>query len=170
MAQQMGISEQEIHDIMPALTALITLSAALGGFAMKQYSGYKNKRLQFMKHVTDTLFFRNLSNNASVLHAIVDAAEEEETKEIILVAYHLLTRTRPMTALELDAHIEAWMQEHFGITIDFDIEQTLQQLAALRTDKAALLQRDDEGHCHFLPLAQAKVVLDQLWDDAFQYA
>jgi len=169
-AQQLGFSEQEVRDIMPVLTAFVTLSAALGGFAMKQYSGYKNKRLQFMKHVTDTLFFRNLSNNASVLHTLIDAAEEEETKEIILVTYHLLTSDRPLTATELDEHIETWMHTHLGTVIDFDIDQTLQQLEALRTDDVPLLQRDAKGHCHLLPLEQAKIVLDQLWDDAFQYA
>ena len=40
-----------------------------------------------------------------------DAAEEEETKEIILVYYHLLTSPDPLTPAQLDDRIERWMEE-----------------------------------------------------------
>jgi hypothetical protein len=32
-----------------------------------------------------------------------------------------------------------------------------------------LLSYDDQGYCHVLPLEDAKVVLDWVWDNAFQY-
>ncbi|MCB0195575.1 MAG: DUF3754 domain-containing protein, partial [Anaerolineae bacterium] len=107
-ANEVGADEENVRNIMPVLAALLTLVIALGGLAVKQYNTYKTKQIKFLKDMTDTLFFRNLSSNASVFHALIDAAEEEETKEIILVYYHLLTSSEPLTAPQLDDTIEQW--------------------------------------------------------------
>ena len=99
---------------MPILVATLSLGMALGGFAFKQYSNYKSKRIKFQKDVTETLFFKNLGNNDSVFQTFIDLAEEEECKEIILVYYHLLTSENSLKPEELDARIEAWMQKKAG--------------------------------------------------------
>ena len=44
-----------------------------------------------MKALADSLYFKNLDNNAGVFHHLVDAAEEEEFKEAVLAYYFLLT-------------------------------------------------------------------------------
>lgn len=170
-------SEEEVRNITPVLLALLSLVVALGGFAFKQYNSYKNKQIKLQKHVTDTLFFRNLDNNAGVFHALIDAAEEEECKEIILAYYHLLTHDRPLTPQQLDKQIETWMAEKFGTIINFDINGPLHNLEAIQAPikeengrKVSLLQRDAHGACHVLPLDKAQRVIDHIWDDAFLYA
>ncbi|WP_242053080.1 hypothetical protein [Planktothricoides raciborskii] len=63
---------------------------------------------------------------------MIDAAEEEECKEIILVYYHLLRNPEPMTPEELDDIIEQWMNEKFDPKIYFDIKGFLQNLQTIR--------------------------------------
>lgn len=174
--ENINANEDEVRDVMPVLVTLLSLVITLGGFAFKQYTSYKNKRIQFQKKVTDTLFFQNLDNNAGVFHALIDAAEEEECKEIILVYYHLLTNNGCWTPSKLDDKIEVWMEEKFGTKIDFDINGPLGNLESIRGQiakdrqngqEAPLLTYDSQGCCRVLPLKEAKSVIDDIWDNAF---
>lgn len=174
------VSEAEVRNLMPVLVAVLSLGITLGGFAYKQYSRYKSKQIQFRKKVTDTLFFKNMANNASVFHSLVDAAEEEECEEIILAYYHLLTSKAALTPAQLDDRIESWMEHKFGTKIDFDINGPIGNLEAIcgkiakwedqeSKSKVSLLSRDRQGCCHVLPLDEAKELLDYIWDNIFLY-
>jgi hypothetical protein len=180
--KQLTPSKEEARNIMPVLVAILSLSLTLGGFAFKQYTSYKSKQIKFQKNVTETLFFRNLASNVRVFQSLIDAAEEEECKEIILVFYHLLTSKTPLTPEQLDNRIEVWMDEKFGTQIDFDIHGPLHNLEVIRgkivqdgsgstnTPDVALLTRDSQGYCHLLSLDDALAVIDYVWDKAFLYS
>lgn len=171
-----GVHEEEVQDFMPILFAFFSFSVALGGFAVKQYFGYQTRRMKYMKDVMDTLFFKNMANNASVFHTVVDAAEEEECKEIMLVYYHLLTQPGELTPAALDVTIEGWLAQKEATAVNFDIERTLQRMSEVRVclqdgeeDARALGEIDDRGYCRALALPEAKRLLDKIWDNAFQY-
>ncbi len=175
---EMTTREENIRDMMTILVATLSLCMALGGFAFKQYSSYKSKKIQFQKKVTDTLFFKNMSTNGCVFQTLLDAAEEEECKEIILVYYHLTIAPEPLTPAELDDRIEDWMEEKFGTKIDFDINGPLQNLAEIRgklsgdTDapEVPLMAYDDRDRCQVVSVNEAKTIIDYVWDRAFSYA
>ena len=178
--EQLKANERDVQDLMPVLAALLSLLVVFGGFAFKQYTAYQTKQIKFQKNVTDTLFFRNIASNLGVFYTLIDAAEEEECKEIILVYYHLLTQPEPLTDRELDQQIEQWMNDKFGTVIDFDIQGPLQNLQQLRGElktesgeaiaNVPLLTRDPQGRCRILPLHQAKTIVDSVWDGVFRYA
>lgn len=174
-AEEVGADEEKVRNFMPVMVALLSLLVAFGGFAFKQYNSYKTKHMKFLKNVTDTLFFRMLVSNAGVFTALIDAAEEEETKEIILVYYHLLTHDGPLTREALDDRVEQWMEEKFGTKIDFDIEGPLRNLEKIRgkmTDDGPvipLLSRDERGALHLCSLDESKQIIDYVWDNLFQY-
>ncbi len=172
-----NFSEEQMKNLMPALIATLSLSMTLGGFAFKQYTSYKTKQIQFQKNITETLFFRNLGINAGVFKTLIDAAEEEETKEIILVYYHLLTSKTSLNPEQLDDRIEEWMENKFDTKIDFDINGPLDNLKNIRgklnesdREDLPLLQFDERGNCQILELDQAKTIIDYIWDNAFRYA
>ncbi|MEM9922852.1 MAG: TMEM143 family protein [Cyanobacteria bacterium P01_D01_bin.50] len=181
LVEQLKVEQYQVRDIMPVLVATLSLGMTLGGFAFKQYSNYKSKKIKFQKDVTETLFFKNLGNNDSVFQMFIDIAEEEECKEIILVYYHLLTSDNPLKPEELDARIETWMQKKLGTTINFDIHGPLDNLAEIRGQVnindlgqennpiIPLLSYDQSGNCNVLPLDDAKKVIDYVWDNAFDY-
>ena len=170
-------SEREVATLAPVLLAVGSLCVALGGFAYKQYSSYKTKKLTFQKTVTDTLFFRNLANNGAAFQLLLDLAEEEECKEVLLVYYHILISAL-LTVEKLDQQIEAWMQEHLDADVNFDVADAVQKLENLRGylnaedqgEGQPLLWQDDQQRCYVLPLEKALGILDQLWDNAFRYA
>ncbi|MEZ4614476.1 MAG: TMEM143 family protein [Caldilineaceae bacterium] len=176
---QIGVKEDQIKDFTPVLFAFFSLSAALGGFAFKQYSGYQTRRMKFMKDVTDTLFFKSIATNSSVFHTVIDAAEEEEAKEVILVYYHLLTSGVGCDPTELDGAIEAWLAEKNAPAVDFDMDVVMRHMQAVCTTmctngsamprETALLEVEENGDCRVLSLLDAKRLLDKLWDEAFDY-
>lgn len=176
------VSQDDVQNVMPVLVATMSIVMTLGGLAFKQYSSYKTKQIQFQKNVTEALFFRNLAINAGVFQSLLDSAEEEETKEIILVFYHLLTSREPLTAEKLDDLVEKWMEEKFDTKIDFDINGPLQNLEKIcgrivkegqeeaNISELPLLTYDRQGNCIVLSLDEAKIVIDYIWDNAFKYA
>lgn len=180
--EQLKVSEEEVRNVMPVLVTMLSLVVTLGGFAFKQYTSYINKKIKFQKNVTETLFFKSLASNAAVFHSLIDAAQEEECKEIIVVYYHLLTSIVPLTPEQLDNRIEAWMEEKFGTVIDFDINGPLRNLEAIRgkissddsgsvsNSSVSLLKIDPQGNCQVLSLDEALKVIDYVWDNAFLYA
>ncbi|MDF0553099.1 TMEM143 family protein [Kamptonema sp. UHCC 0994] len=177
-----NISKENVENILPVLVAALSMVVALGGVGFRQYNNYNYKKVKFQKNVTDTLFFRNLANNASVFGALIDAAEEEECKEIILAYYHLMTSKKPLTPEQLDDRIEVWMENKFGTKIDFDIQGPLGNLEGIRgkiikdggdeanTPELTMLTYDAQGCCIVPSLDDAKTVIDYLWDNAFLYA
>jgi hypothetical protein len=178
-AVKFGVVEEELGSAVTLLAALVAVVATVGTFAVLHFFRYRASHLRFLKRVIETLFFRKLAVNASVLDALVDEAEEEETKEIILVYFHLLTHDGKLAPAELDDRIEAWALERMGARMDFDIDETLRQLESLRATilpggeakprEVSLVIRDEEGMCRASALNQANAVLDRLWDDFFQY-
>jgi len=173
---EVGLTEEAVSSFMPVMIALMGVVMALGGIALKQWGGYRKKRIQLLKDVSEQLFFRNLATNRSVFHRVIDSAEEEEAKEMLLVFYHLISSPEEkLTRETLDAKIEKWMEERLGSMIDFDIDGPLGNLTKLRGPardgkEVALVETGEDGILRTVPLEDAKHVLDHLWDNAFNYA
>ena len=175
------VKEEEVKEITPLLVTTLSLLVTLGGFAFKQYSSYKSKQIKFQKNITETLFFRNMANNVGVFQYLIDAAEEEECKEIILVYYHLLTSTTLLNSEQLDDRIELWMEQKIGKKIDFNINNTLKNMESIRgkinlnsenpqaATEVKLLKQDEQNYLRVLSLEEATQLIDYIWDNAFRY-
>ncbi|NES07830.1 MAG: DUF3754 domain-containing protein, partial [Okeania sp. SIO2F4] len=173
---------EDVRNMTGILLASSSLLISLGGFCFKQYSKYKTKQIKFQKQVTDTLFFKNIANNSGVFQTLIDDAEEEECKEIILVYYHLLTSNTSLTPEQLDDKIEAWMEQNFDTKIDFEINGSLNNLTKIKgkivrdgededeVSEIPLLTYNQNGCCQILPLNDAKQLIDYIWNNAFNYA
>lgn len=153
-------------------TALLSIGLALGGFAGQQYVKYKSKRLSFLKKVADTLFFKTLDVGKGVISNIVDAAEEEQSKEILLTYFLLFIAQEPINEQALDKAAEAWLANEFDGHVDFKVGKALEELAELTADNedCALLTVSPEQTFVVCDLSTAKQHLDKIWDDAFPYA
>ncbi len=145
---------------------LITLGAGLGsfgGYLTRQFTKYKARRMEFLKTLADNLYFRNLDNDAGVFHNLLDAAEEEETKEAILGWYFLRAAGRPLSMVELDRMVEAWFAEQLGCVLDFDVTDGVDKLRRLE------LVTGDDQHLSAVPADVALERLDARWDRVFTY-
>jgi len=167
--RQWNLDTGEGQALYPILVAVMSASFALGGFAVKQYLNYKNKKLKFQKRVTDTLFFKNLVTNRGVLFTLVDSAEEELGKEMVLAYHHLRGAQAPLAEEELDRRVESWIKAHCDRDVDFDVRKALECLASFKHDGRPIIAEQD-GRWSALPLAEAKTALDRHWDALYTYS
>jgi hypothetical protein len=151
------------EDVLKAFVAL-TLVAGLGGLVMRQRLKYERLSLKYQKEISDHFYFRNVSNNAGIFDYIVGTAEEQECKETFLAYYFLLTAPEPPDQDTLDRKIEKWLADTFHVEVDFEVDDALGKLQRL-----GLLRRDN-GELTVLAVEEALQVLDERWDNIFQYA
>ncbi|MBA3699608.1 MAG: DUF3754 domain-containing protein [Planctomycetes bacterium] len=140
---------------------LVAFGAALftvGIFASRQLARFRFKKLQFLKTLTENLYYRNLDNNAGVIHHLVDSAEEEEAKEAIL-GYAFLLAHGPATETELDTRIETWLAEVIGKPVDFEVDDALAKLQRFN-----LVTREGERFAA-VAIDQAMTVIGKRWND-----
>jgi Protein of unknown function (DUF3754) len=138
---------------------------AVGSYAFRQVSNFKNRKLLFMKALSENLYYRNLDNDAGVFHHLLDAAEEAEGIEALLAYHFLRSAMVPLTQRELDERVEQWFQQRWEHDFDFEVEDGLRKLAEL-----GLVTNSMDGRYTAVPLDQALNRLDRLWDEVFTYA
>ncbi len=161
--------------IYPLLVAVLSTSIALGGFAVRQYVKYKSKRLEFLKKVTDVLFFKSLDVSQGTLNAIVDSAEEEQTKEAILIYTLMVNENKPLSEDEITKKVNAWIKKEFLVDSEVNIQRALIQLQGLQApylkeDEKSVVEKLPDGRYQVSEPVIAKYILDYIWDHAFQYA
>ena len=160
----LGVREEPVQLDQGQLVALGAGLMAFGGYMVRQFTKFKNRKIQFMKALSENLYFRNLDNGAGVFHHLLDAAEEEEVKEAVLAYHCLRAAARPLTAAELDRWIEDWFARRWEAAFDFEVNDGVGKLRRLR-----LVDDDGRGRLTAATLDQAKRRLDQIWDNLFAY-
>ena len=163
IAWWLGLRAEKVEIGAPQILGLVIALAALGGFVLRQVGAFKNRRIKFMKALADSLYFRSLDHGAGVFHRVIDEAEEQDGKEALLAYVGLLQRPGLMEA-ELDALVETWLLAWCGTRIDFECDDALAKL-----ERFGLLRKDGE-RLSVVPPTEAKVILDQRWDNWFTYA
>lgn len=161
--------EVDMADKGPQMVGGLTALAVIGGFVFKQWTKYKNRKILFMKTLADSLYFKNLDNNAGVFHHIIDAAEEEECKEAMLGYYFLLGAANGLTEPDLDDEIEKWFEKNHQTQIDFEVDDALRKLRELELMEEAGEDREKRPIYKAKSLADACERLDYIWDNYFQY-
>jgi hypothetical protein len=159
----LGLSDKSVTIGTQQLIALGAGMGVLGGFIFKEWNKFKNRKLSFMKALTDNLYFKNLDNNSGVFHHLVDSAEEEECKEAILAYYFLLTSETSLTSQQLDQKIEKWLEDKFDLDVDFEIDDALAKL-----ERLGLVTKQQKQYSA-VNVAKGQIILDKKWDDLFKF-
>ena len=89
---------------------------------IRAFFAYITSRSRYMQALSANLYFQNIANNASALSCLVDAAEAEETKELLLAYFILyIERDRNHTKESLGRRVSQWVRDEFGAEIDFEV-------------------------------------------------
>ncbi|MFE7742806.1 TMEM143 family protein [Nocardia sp. NPDC057455] len=163
LAFWVGLREEAVRLDQATLITLGAGVAAFGGYLVRQFSKFKNRKIKLMKTLSEHLYFRNLDNDAGVFHHLLGAAEESEVKEAVLAYHFLRTAHRPLTAAELDQRVEDWFRRRWGTTFDFQIRDGLRRLREWE-----LITEHEHRTFAALPLAEARQRLDSHWDNLFR--
>ncbi len=132
-----------------ALLALYAPLALVGGYAYKTYASFNTTKKSYELQLSQSLYYQNLDNNAGVLYRLLNAAEEQESREVLLSYYFLwkYSGERGWTAKELDEYVELELGRHIDRDVDFDIADALTKL------KNNHLAFERDGRWHAVPLA-----------------
>lgn len=154
------IDDDQLKRALAAISGLVAVVA----FVMRQRLKYETQSLRYQKQLADTVYFRNLANNAGVVDLLVGAGEEQDAKEAFL-AYSVLARAAaPMGKGELDIACEQFLREKLNLSIDFEIGDALAKL-----EHMGLIVRDLESY-HAIPVTDALTKLDAAWDNLFSFS
>lgn len=164
LAFWLGWREESVEMTQQHFISFAIGMGVLGGFVFKEWSKFKNRKIKFMKALSDNLYFKNLDNNAGVFHTLIDAAEEEDFKEAILAYSFLLNNSSGLSAQALDNTIEHWFENKYQSQVDFEISDALSKLERLQL----VVMKGDIYLA--VPLDKAKQKLDAYWDNIFKFA
>lgn len=144
--------------ILNPITLLTTLAGFIG-LIVRQVTKFFNQRNEYMMTLAQNLYFHNLANNRGVLTLLVDRAEEEDTKEEMLL-YNILVRNRNQSTNlnQAKTEIEAFLKEKFNVDIDFDLEDGFSRLL-----RDGLVEKTADGTYKALPPTRAKKQIERLW-------
>lgn len=164
LAFWIGLRDEPVRPNQAALLSAAAGLVAFGAYVVRQVTKFKNRKILFMKALSESLYFRNLDNDAGVFHHLLDAAEEAELTEAVLAYHFLRVAPQPLTRSELDSRIEEWLGQRWSAHVDFEVDDGLRKLRAL-----SLVTEDEQGRLRAAGLAEAQERMDQVWDDLFHY-
>ncbi|MFK8048978.1 MAG: TMEM143 family protein [Halioglobus sp.] len=130
LAFWVGMSQEKVELDQGVLIALGVGLFALGGHLWRQFGALKNRRLNFLKVLTENLYFKSLDNNSGAIQQLLDTAADEEVKEVFLV-YSFLSVDSSASIGELDQRIEQWLTDTFGCKVNFDIQGAVHKAVGL---------------------------------------
>jgi hypothetical protein len=160
--------------LVQAILAVATIStlafvSILGGsaaFGLRSFHGWLRHKQRYQLHLTRSLYYRNLDNNAGVLFRLLDEAEEQEFREAILAWFFLWRRagSEGWDCETLDAVIETFLTQHLGAHVDFEIGDALEKLARM-----SMIEAVEGGRWRACAPREALARLDNAWDELFRY-
>ena len=183
LAFWLGFKDDEVELTKQSLITFGIGMGVFGSFVFKEWTKFKNRKIRFMKALSDNLYFKNLDNNAGVFHTLIDAAEEEDCKEALLAYTFLLKCSEVsveggaafcavraereiaaggMTLATLDSVIESYFSEELDCALDFDVADAINKLVDME-----LVEQDGDVFVA-RPLNDAVNTLDDYWDNIYQ--
>ena len=134
------------------------------GYGLRSFHGYQKALQRYQLQLSQSLYFQNLGHNAGVLAHLLDEAEEQECREMML-AYYFLWKRAPETGFtreELDRQVEAFLEEVTGRPVDFEVADALDKLRRLKLVEDV---QSGDGAVYAVPLEQAAAQLHKAWDN-----
>ena len=137
--------------------------------AIRGVFSFLSSRTKYMQTLSSSLYFQNLANNSSALAHLIDSAEEEQCKELLLAYYVLYAeRNRDFTQAQLDQRVEQWLRTEFGLDADFAVPDAVRTLAEknllVRRPSPALGSEATDGVLKVYDLPSTLRRLDEVWD------
>jgi hypothetical protein len=145
-----------------ALVVLLGGAITLGGFLFRQWSKLKNRRVEYLKTLTENLYFRTLADGPGVIHTLLSSAEQQDVLEVLLAYRFLVAAPGGLTRSELDGRVETWLRDSCDCDLDFEIDDSLAKLNDLDLV-------DGDATVVARPLAESLELLDRRWDDLFHH-
>eukprot|EP00760_Papus_ankaliazontas_P005993 PhM_4_TR12836/c0_g1_i1/m.69284 len=121
------------------LALMCVLTAALAQRLWSTIASYRTMKGMYLREMDSWLETKRVAQGKSVVTKLADEVQLQETKEMLL-GYFFLWQHGTMTLSEMDRHAERFLKLEFNLECDFEAEDALRKLLALR-----LVERIDGG-------------------------
>lgn len=151
------VAAMSVYGLLAIITGTI-------GYGAKSYFSYVNTKDRYHLSLTRNLYYQKLDSNAGVLFRLLDEAEEQEFREVI-IAYFMLWKhgsSKGCTIDEIDLAAEQFITAHCGTQCDFEETDAIDKLVNMK-----LIRPAPGGLWKALDLDDALEVLDSTWDALF---
>jgi hypothetical protein len=129
------------------------------GYGYKTWYSFQSSRQTYTLQLTQSLYYQNLDSNGGVMFRLLDEAEEQDAREILL-SYFFLWRyagDRGWTAADLDDYIELDLEKRLNLKVDFEIPDAIAKL-----ERGGIVETLGDRY-RAVPIAAAQEKLDALW-------
>ena len=161
---------------------LFIILSVLALLVIKTITRFVNTRRRYMLQMSQDLYHKNLDNNVGVIQYLVDNIEDQEFKESF-IAYMLLHKSpTPLTAKELDAEAEVFINKYFkDVEIDFEIDDALAKITEAQESPqmgstelqlpliTTIIGEDGVVRYQAKNMSDALTAMDKQWDNFFRY-
>lgn len=142
--------------------AFIWLCIALIGYASRSVRNHWNAKNLHMLNLTRSLYHQKLDSNAGVACRLLEEAEGQRYREVLLAYMTLLEADEPIAAEQLARRVKRNVREWIDVEIGFRVEDPVNLL-----DAWGLIRRDADERLSALPPELAIDQLALVWQDAF---
>lgn len=146
--------------------ALFSIAMVAFGAGYRAWFSYQHKKTVYNLRLTESLYFQSIASNAGVLTWLLDEAEEQECREVILGYFFLLVKGNAeggWTEQQLDSAVEAFLRDKVGRDVDFEVDDAVGKLRSLK------LVLEENGRFRARTLPECLTLLDERWDNYFPY-
>jgi hypothetical protein len=142
--------------------SLLMWGLATGGvtYGTKSWFSYLTTRQRYNLNLTQVLYFQNLDTNAGVLMHVLEEAQEQECREVLLAYFFLwrLAGSDGWTAETLRQCIEEELNKRVELTVHLEVQDALGKLKRLH-----LVEQSGDRY-RAAPIRQVIEVLHTLWN------
>ncbi len=158
----LGFRDEQPEIDQAALVILFGGVVTIGVFVIRQWTKMKNRRIEYLKTLSEALYLRTLGAGPGVIHTLLSSAEQQEVAEVLLAYRFLLASPGGLTESELDEEVETWLRESGQGEIDFEVADGVAKLRRLGVI-------DGGKRLRAAKLPESLALLDRRWDDLFEY-
>ena len=102
-------------------------------YIIKGFLSYKKTKDKYQLNLTRHLYFQNLDNNSGVLLRILNEAEAQDYREMVITYYVLWKFGKGgMKSKQIDEIAETHLLETINLEIDFEVEDALDKLESIK--------------------------------------
>lgn len=103
-----------------------------GCFVARELFVFLSKSAKYHSKLLDNFYHNSLNNNSGVISHLIQHAEEDVYKQVLLILYALWMEERwafyPIDTNSIKNYVEDFALQRFGIKIDIDVERIAYQL------------------------------------------
>ncbi|HDH03833.1 MAG TPA: DUF3754 domain-containing protein, partial [Actinobacteria bacterium] len=93
----LGFRDEQPEIDQAALVILFGGVVTIGVFVIRQWTKMKNRRIEYLKTLSEALYLRTLGAGPGVIHTLLSSAEQQEVAEVLLAYRFLLASPGGLT-------------------------------------------------------------------------